>query len=339
VPEPGSTPAQRGGDARDGGGSHRPADPSGGEGARRLTRPDLAVGLRTSISWLLAPATDDVPRHQAVGATALRLLLGLLWLWNAGWKVPPDFGTNGKKGLYQFTSYAVSDPVFPPYSWLVEHLILPNLPVFGWGVLLAESTVAVLLLTGAWVRLAALLGVGQSLVIGMSVAYGPAEWPWSYLLMIGAHLTLLFSSAGRRFAVDAVRAGRSTGRSLTLAAGLIAVLFGLVACLTSLDDPLVPRGMLVGIPRLQVGLGHANLVGGAVLLLIGSALLTAEKVGPLGLRAAATVAAIAALSLHAQIGFTDPFLGGSATSAAFFLSLAVVAAVRARALTTPGGPS
>lgn len=134
---------------------------------------------RTALGWLLAPATDVVPRPQAVGAAALRILLGLLWLYNVSWKRAPDFGQDAGNGLFKFTSYAVSHPVLAPYSWVVEHLILPVFTPFGWLVLIAETTLAVLLLTGAWVRLAAAIGVAQSIAIALSVAYAPHEWPWS----------------------------------------------------------------------------------------------------------------------------------------------------------------
>ena len=106
----------------------------------------------SSVRWLLAPATDDVPRYQAVGVAVLRILVGLLWLYNVAWKRAPDFGQEAENGLFKFTSYAVSDPVLPPFSWGVENVVLPNFALFGWGVLVAETALAVLLLTGAWVR-------------------------------------------------------------------------------------------------------------------------------------------------------------------------------------------
>ena len=37
------------------------------------------------------------------------------------------------------------------------------------------------------------------------------------------------------------------------------------------------------------------------------------------------LAALAGLSLHAQLGFTDPVLGGTPTSAAYYFAVAVVA--------------
>ncbi len=282
--------------------------------------------LRSAGPWLLAPATDEVPRGQAFAAACLRVLLGLLWLYNVSWKRPPDFGQDAGSGLYKFTSYAVSHPVFPPYSWVVEHVVLKVFTPFGWLVLLAETTLAVLLLTGAWVRLAAAIGVAQSVAIALSVAFAPNEWPWSYWLMIGAHAVILFSSAGRVLAVDGVRAGLPIRRTLGLVWGVLTVLVGAYSILGSLGDPLATRGPGLVSSDLSISLGAYNLIGGLVLVVAGALLLFASRDSPRKVtQAAAVLSAVAGLSLHAQLGFTDPLLGGTATSAAFFFAVAVVA--------------
>ncbi|WP_067022645.1 Rv1678 family membrane protein [Streptomyces dysideae] len=288
---------------------------------------ERTISGKRRAGWLFAPATDPVPRGQAGGAAFLRVLLGLMWLHNVSWKVPPDFG-DADGGLYKWTAFAVSHPVFPPYSWVVEKAVLPNIEVFGWGVLIAESALAVLLLTGAWVRVAAALGVGMSLSIGLSVAEAPHEWPWAYWLMIGAHVAILFSSAGRAFAVDALRAGVGSARRLGLLWGVIAVVLGGLGALGSAgDDPLAAKGHYLRAWDLMISVGRYNLAGSLVLVLAGVLLLVAARGGSAVLgRAAAAVAAGAALTLHAQTGFSDPLLGGTATSAAFLLSVALVAA-------------
>ncbi len=280
---------------------------------------------RTALAWLLAPATDEVPRSHAVGAASLRLLLGLMWLYNVSWKRAPDFGQDAENGLFKFTSYAVSHPVFPPYSWVVEHLVLPVFTPFGWMVLLAETTLAVLLLTGAWVRLAAALGIAQSVAIALSVAYAPHEWPWSYWLMIGAHVAILLSSAGRVLAVDRTRAALPRTHTLGLVWGVLGILVGLYSVLRSFGDPLAARGPGLVSSDLSVSLGQYNLVGGLVLLLAGGLLVVAARGGPRPLAwGAAALAGLAGLSLHAQLGFSDPILGGTPTSAAFYFCVAVV---------------
>ena len=293
-----------------------------------------------AVRWLIAPATDEMPRAQSIGAAALRILVGLMWLYNVSWKRAPDFGEEAGNGLYKFTSYAVSDPVFPPFSWVVEHLVLPNFALFGWGVLAAETALAVLLLTGAWVRLAAAVGLAQSVAIALSVAFAPHEWPWSYWLMIGAHGLLLVSVAGRVLAVDAVRAG-GPARILGQVWGTLAVIVGLVSVLWSLDDPLAARGPGLRSTDLSISLGEYNLVGGVVLVAAGALLVASARGGlPRLAQLAAVLALLAGLSLHAQLGFTDPVLGGTATSAAFLLAVALVAGwVGAGARQTQGDPA
>ncbi|MEO6267148.1 MAG: hypothetical protein ABIO66_11155 [Nocardioidaceae bacterium] len=201
---------------------------------------------------------------------------------------------------------------------------------FGWLVLLAETTLAVLLLTGAWVRLAAALGVAQSVAIALSVAYAPNEWPWSYWLMIGAHVVILFSSAGRVLAVDGVRSGLPVMKTLAQFWGVLTVLVGAYSVVGSFGDPLAKRGPGLASSNLSVSLGEYNLLGGLVLLVTGVALVLAARGGPrIAAQGAAVLAALAGLSLHAQLGFSDPILGGTATSAAYFFAVAVAAATLA----------
>ena len=303
----------------------------------------MKQAAQAGLRWLVGPAVDKVPHGHARAAAALRVLLGLMWLYNVSWKRAPDFGQDAGNGLFKFTSYAVSHPVLPPYSWIVEHLVLPHFQVFGWVVLAAETTLAVLLLTGTWVRAAATLGIAQSVAIALSVAYAPAEWPWSYWLMIGAHVVILFSSAGRVLSVEAVLAGLSRSTSLLRVCGVLAVIVGLVTVLGSLHDPLSAQGYDVGSSDLSVSLGSYNMVGGLVLLLTGALLLAGQRMDSgAGRRRftliAAGLALVAAASLYVQLGFSDPVLGGSATSAAYLLCLAAVALAAAARTTTAPGP-
>ncbi|HKJ11111.1 MAG TPA: hypothetical protein VJ976_01835 [Ornithinimicrobium sp.] len=281
----------------------------------------------SAVGWFLAPATDDAPRYHAVGATILRITVGLMWLYNVAWKRPPDFGEDSGSGLYGFTELAVEHPVFPPYSWVVEHIVLPFIQPFGWGVLVVETALAVLLLTGTYVRLAALLGIAQSLAIGLSVAYAPEEWPWAYWLMIAAHIALLVSSSGRVLAVDAVRARLSDGRVLATVWAGAALLTGVLVVIGSFADPLAARGYAFGSSDPSVSLGRYNVLGGVILLVLAVLLLLAARTtsGALG-TVAVVLGVLAGLSLHAQLGFTDPLLGGNATAAAMYFSLALVAA-------------
>ena len=225
---------------------------------------------KAAVSWLLRPAVDPITRGGAVALAGLRILVGALWLYNVVWKRPPDFGKAADRGLYRFTMDAVDHPVFPPYSWLVEHLVLPHFTPFGYGVLAAETALAVLLLTGTLVRLAALLGVAQSLAIGLSVAQTPGEWPWSYWMLIGIHVVLLLTAAGSVAAVDAVRGASVAGRGADTARRLVGG-WGAVLALTALwalalsagKDLLASRGATLGGPGLSVRVSWAYSVRAA----------------------------------------------------------------------------
>jgi hypothetical protein len=299
----------------------------------------------SKLRGLAFSAAPPPPRVSGIALAGLRILAGLIWLANVIWKLPPDFGEKRRDGLYFWTHLAVDHPVLPPYSWLVEHFVLPNFTAFGWMVFVVESLLAVLLLTGTAVRLAALIGVGQSLAIGLSVAEAPNEWPWAYAMMIGIHLVLLLTPSAQYAAVDAVRAAAADEKarvSKRLLAGWALVLgvMGIIAGVRSIgDDFLAPVGRLVGYQRLELFLGNYNLLG--ALLLIGIAVLmlaaAITRIRVLGLSAAA-IAIVAALTIYVQLGRTEVWLGGNPTSAAVFVCAAVVGFGTVRSLTvTPAG--
>ncbi|MGH3576662.1 MAG: Rv1678 family membrane protein, partial [Mycobacterium sp.] len=259
------------------------------------------------------PAVSPTPspaRLSGLALAGLRILVGLMWLYNVVWKPPPDFGENSRGGLYRFTHFAVEHPVFPPYSWLVEHVVLPNFTTFGWLVFVVETVLAVLLLTGTAVRLAALIGVGQSLAIGLSVAEAPNEWPWAYAMMIGIHLVLLLTPCARYAAVDAVRGASRAGNGAPVARrllggwGVILALVGVIAGVRSLGhDFLAASGQRVGYQDLEFSLGDYNLLAALVLLVVAALMLAAAvlQAGMLAL-GAAVIAAAAALSIYVQLG-------------------------------------
>lgn len=140
------------------------------------------------------------PGEARVAAAALpivRIGVALLWVQNVAWKNPPEFNP-----LRHFTRFAVDRPVFGPWAWLVENLVLPNFTVFAWLTLLIEAGLGAFLFVGLATRLWALIGVGQSVVITLSALNAPNEWHWGYYLMILVHIALFASAAGRRFGVD-----------------------------------------------------------------------------------------------------------------------------------------
>lgn len=135
---------------------------------------------------------------------ATRTVLGLLWVQNAGWKTPPDFGRSADGGLYKFTRFAVENEVFAPYAFVVREAVLPNFVAFGWLVLLVEAALGGFLLLGLTTRLWALVGVAQAAAIALSVVATPGEWSWAYYLMIVGHLAIFGTAAGRFWGLDEI---------------------------------------------------------------------------------------------------------------------------------------
>ena len=135
----------------------------------------------------------------------IRIVVGLLWLENASWKVPTKFTGSFRR----FTESAVDHEVFGPYAFFVKNVALKNFTAFGWLTLLTETLLGALLIFGICTRFASLLGVGASLAITMSILHVENEWPWSYYLMIVAHLALFALDAGRTGGIDAFLTDRS----------------------------------------------------------------------------------------------------------------------------------
>ncbi len=148
--------------------------------------------------------TASVPVSTRRIMALIRMGVALMWLTNTNWKGPPDFGDVGGGGLYGYTRDAVDHSVFAPFSYVVEHAVLPNFRAFGWSVLIIESCLAAFLLLGLGTRFWALIGALQAGAIGLSVALTPGEWPWSYYLMVAANLALFATAAGRTWGLDGV---------------------------------------------------------------------------------------------------------------------------------------
>jgi thiosulfate dehydrogenase [quinone] large subunit len=161
------------------------------------------VGTPTALA-----AQDDLDplagsRLNRLLIAAVRVVVALLWIQNSSWKKPPDFKT-----LRAFTQDGVDHPVLAPWAWLVQHAILPNFGFFGWVTLIVEASLGAFLLIGLAARLWALVGIGQTIAITLSVLNTPGEWPWSYFLMATVHVALFATAAGRFYGLDGVLRAR-----------------------------------------------------------------------------------------------------------------------------------
>jgi len=159
----------------------------------------------------------------------VRILVGLLWLANLHWKVPPAFGEDTGGGLYKYSESVTRNSPLAPFTWVTEELILPNFRFFGWVTLVVELLLAMLLLVGYRTRIVALIGAAWSVPILLSVIYYDRadEWSWTYLMMIGLHLLLFATDAGRHLGLDGVlERGDAAARRALVSVGSVAAVVG-----------------------------------------------------------------------------------------------------------------
>ena len=164
----------------------------------------LSTSSADKVGSSTAVETEPLPRAGSQLMAIIRIGAGVLWLTNTNWKTPPDFGQSGNGGLYGYTKDAVDHSVFAPFSWIVQHGVLPNFRAFGWMVLVLEAALAAFLILGLTTRFWALVGAVQAAAIGLSVGLSPGEWPWSYYLMVMVNLSLWATAAGRTWGLDGV---------------------------------------------------------------------------------------------------------------------------------------
>lgn len=183
----------------------------------------MLVAMLSSLATRAA-ALDERVRGSVLGAG--RIVLGLLWLANLHWKVPPAFGDDTGGGLFKYSAAVVRHSPFAPFGWVTEEIVLPNFRLFGWVTLVTELLLAMLLLIGYRTKIVALVGAVWSVPIMLSVLYYDRadEWSWSYLLMIAAHLMAYASDAGTHLGLDGVlRRDAAVARRAVRAIGIIAI--------------------------------------------------------------------------------------------------------------------
>jgi uncharacterized membrane protein YphA (DoxX/SURF4 family) len=110
----------------------------------------------------------------AAGLRVLSLALGVFFLFmgldKVGWLLDP--------GLLATQLHGWIDQAPAPSRWYIQTIAIPGAPVFGRLVLIGELAVAVALLSGRYVRAAAV--VGLFMVVNFHFAMG-VMLKWNYL--------------------------------------------------------------------------------------------------------------------------------------------------------------
>jgi hypothetical protein len=138
----------------------------------------------------------------------VRGALGTIWfvetLWKLPWKnygCPADFSL-ARSGLCDWIGREVANPPFGLYHSFLVNLIGPNIRFVGFGVWLAETTVALLLFLGLFTRFGGLLGTLQALNLLIGLWNVPGEWHSAYLMLVSLNLIFLAVPAGRFLGAD-----------------------------------------------------------------------------------------------------------------------------------------
>ena len=138
----------------------------------------------------------------------LRVAYGILWLQQTTWKLPPDFGMAKGNGLFYWTNEMAKYSFLPPHKFFVTSVVLPHFLVFAWLTLLTELFIAFSHILGIANRLGALAALGMATNLLVGLGRDPAEWIWSYLMLVGFAVLFLSTHPGRVFGLDGVLARR-----------------------------------------------------------------------------------------------------------------------------------
>jgi uncharacterized membrane protein YphA (DoxX/SURF4 family) len=139
--------------------------------------------------------------RMALALAVLRILVGVIWLANLLWKLPPNFGRDDPEGLLYSFHLGEDYAVIGPLRDLMHDLVIPHFTFFGWVVFLIELTAGVLLTLGVATRVGAAIGTVQALTITLLVARAPDEWVWTYVMFVALNALPLFVTSDARLSL------------------------------------------------------------------------------------------------------------------------------------------
>ena len=189
-----------------------------------------------STSTAIMP-TPSFGRGTRFGLGISRIIVGLLWLSQLFWKLPPTFGCPanfafstrqqvtsglcdwiGREAAYAGTLHVFNldlhllgqkgfyidlSPISSVYGGFLNGFVLPNFSWMAWLIFAMELFITVTVLLGLFGRLGALAGTLQALNLTLGLLPVPGEWEWTYILLIVANLMLLLTAANRYVGIDA----------------------------------------------------------------------------------------------------------------------------------------
>lgn len=143
----------------------------------------------------LAPVT--LSERSLFVLALVRLFVGSLWFQQLIWKMPPTFD-----GLHPWVVKEGQYTIVPGYSYIIQHVLLPNFLLLGAFTWSAELLVAICLLFGFFSRFGGLLSILLAVQLYLGLAFAPGEWYWTYGMLVLLGITMTALPAGRRLGID-----------------------------------------------------------------------------------------------------------------------------------------
>jgi uncharacterized membrane protein YphA (DoxX/SURF4 family) len=175
-------------------------------------------------------------RGSQIGLGIVRIVIGILWLSQLFWKLPPTFGcptpyafstkTQFTSGLCDWTgreaAYAGNLHIFnidlhsvggsnfsidlsfisSAYGAFLNGFVLPNFSWMAWLIFGMELFITITVLFGVLGRLGALVGTLQAVNLTIGLLPVPGEWEWTYIMLTVINFALLITAANRYIGLD-----------------------------------------------------------------------------------------------------------------------------------------
>ena len=144
----------------------------------------------------------DERERVLLSLAGVRVFMGVFWIVNLLWRLPPDFGKGDGWGLPRVLQVAHEHALSPPLRRLVGGVLIPHMTALGWIVLVLALFTGLSLLLGVVTRVGAALGLMQAIAITLLLANAPGEWLYGYLMLILLSSLLLLLPVSRRLSLD-----------------------------------------------------------------------------------------------------------------------------------------
>jgi hypothetical protein len=144
----------------------------------------------------------DERERVLLSLAGVRVFMGVLWLANLLWKLPPDFGKGDYWGLPRAFRIAREHAFSSPLRSFADDVLIPHTTAFGWVIFFAGLLTGLSLVLGLATRAGAALGLVQAIAITLLVANAPGEWLFGYLMFILLSALLLLLPVSRRLSFD-----------------------------------------------------------------------------------------------------------------------------------------